>query len=483
MKKYLFAMLILTLLLTGCASKTAAVETPETGAPAAETASPAAGAFTVNGEAAAKDGVATITAPGTYVVSGTLADGQLVIAADKDDEIFITLDGADITNKSGAAIYASHGLVTLTLAPGTQNTLTDGGADFAYADADKEEPNAALFSKDNLTITGTGALTVNAGFLNGVGSKDDLTIDGGSITVTAAQDGLHAGDNLTVSGGALTVSAGDDGIHADTELTVSGGEIQVLASYEGLEAANVNISGGDISVVSSDDGINAAGGSDGETTGGGFGRDAFAVGDYSINVSGGSITVQAGGDGLDSNGTINISGGYIVSLINSRANGALDANGAVTVTGGTVIYGGTEMEAHPGADSTQSYAYTDVGISADTPVILKKDGKTLIEFTPFLDCRYLAFSSPEIVSGESYEIYSGETLLATVTAGVGGGGGFGFGGGQRPGGDFGGFADGELPSGEFGERPPGGGRGRPNGGLGAPPPDGTAATPPPIPEA
>jgi len=415
--------------------------------------------------ASAVGSVVTITEKGTYVISGTLTDGQIAIAATNTDEVRLVLDGVDITNKTGAPIYASQcEKLIVTLAEGTQNILTDGGSDFQYVNTTDEEPNAALFSKDDMDINGTGSLTVNAGFNNGIGSKDNLVIISGNITVNAVNHGLRGNDSLTITDGILNITAGndgiqtkndividggtfniasaDDGIHADGILTINGGTINVTESYEALEASSIVITGGVMDLVSSDDAINAAGGADQSGAGGTFGKDSFAsAGMYSIDISGGSITLFAGGDGIDSNGTINVSGGTIISMIKStNDNGAIDADGEVTFTGGTIIYGGTGMGSAPGRNSAQSYVFVNSGITAGEEITVKKDGKVLIAFTPAINGTYLALSSPDIISGESYEIYSGESLISTITAGTGGGQG-GFGGGRgggmgMPGGTF-----------------------------------------------
>jgi hypothetical protein len=259
-----------------------------------------------------------------------------------------------------------------------------------------------------------------------------VTVLGGTFVINSTGDAVHSKGNVVASGGDFALTTKDDGIHADKNLYISGGNIRVLASYEGLEAAHIYISAGTVSVVSEDDGINAAGGND-ETSGTGrFGRGGFqASGDYSINISGGNVTVRAGSDGLDSNGIINISGGTLVALTsarNSMGTGAIDANGPVTFTGGTIIYGGTAPGNNPTGTSTQSYVYVDTPVPANNTISIKKSGKTLITFTPPVDCRYLTLSSPNITSGQSYEIHNGTTSIATATAGTGGGMGSGAGG-------------------------------------------------------
>jgi hypothetical protein len=510
---------------------------------------------TVSGAGAAVNGsVITISKAGTYVVSGKLTNGQIVVAATTNDTVRLILNGAEIINLTGAPIYASQcDKLILTLADGTENTVTDGGENFVYADETNEEPNAAIFSKDDMTINGTGALTVNAGFNNGIGTKDDLivasgnlivnaanhglrgndsvtilngvfqikagndgiqtsngtdadkgwiaieggtftlitvhdgiqaetslnisagtfnitagggvakaqtittsettsdsykgikagadmTISGGTFTIDSADDTVHTNANATISDGEFMISSGDDGVHADGDLTISGGKITVTESYEGLEGNNVYITNGTVSIVASDDGINAAGGNDGSGAGGNFGDDRFvSSGSHSININGGSVKIIAGSDGLDSNGTLNISGGLVITQsIAVRDGDAIDTDGTVTFTGGTIIYAGTlSTGVNSSESSTQSYVYATANISAGDNITVKKNGKALVLYTPDANIKYLALSSPDIKSGESYEIYNGSTLIVTATAGTGGGGGMGGrggmgGGGKRP---------------------------------------------------
>ncbi|MDR0381286.1 MAG: carbohydrate-binding domain-containing protein [Oscillospiraceae bacterium] len=531
--------------------------------------------ISVDGAGASVDGrVLTVGAGGVYVLRGTLTDGQVLVAAAETDTVRLVLDGARIENTTGAPLYAaSADKLIVTLAAGTENTLTDGGAQFAYADAAAEEPDAALFSKCDLTLNGEGTLTVDAGFGNGIGTKDDLVVAGGAFVVRAARHGLRGRDSVAVHGGSFQITAGgdgvqanndedaakgwvallggrfaiesahdavqaetalhiedgqfeivaggghdaapatadgsdssdsykgikaagnltvaggtfqidsaddclhtngsavigggtlllytgDDGVHADGALTIGGGRVEVCASYEGLEGATVDITGGTVTLEASDDGINAAGGSSrgADGTANRFGRDVFGAGGgaYAIRISGGAVTLHAGGDGLDSNGTIHISGGQVVSVVDSTAdNGALDCEGALTVTGGTLVYGGTGTGAGFGEDSTQSYVYLAAPVPAGAAVEVLKDGTSLLTHQTAHALAVLAVSTPEIVSGEEYEIAVDGTKTA-VTAGSGGsgfgpGGGGGFGGGRPPGGG----GDARPGGGEFGGMPEG----------------------------
>jgi hypothetical protein len=151
-----------------------------------------------------------ITGPGRYVVSGTLEDGRLVVDANSESKVWIRLSGADIRCSDDACIRVEQAeKVFLTLTEGTVNRLeTKGFGDEVLAAG----VDGTLFSRDDLALNGTGSLEVLAACENGIVSNDDLIIAGGSITVTADGDALHANDTLRIADADLTLSAGDDGI-------------------------------------------------------------------------------------------------------------------------------------------------------------------------------------------------------------------------------------------------------------------------------
>ena len=288
--------------------------------------------------------IATITATGTYVVSGTSTDGQIVVNATKNDHVRLVLNGAHITNKSGAPIYAaSCDKLVVILADGTKNTLTDGGDGFKYANETNEEPNAALFCKDDLTINGTGMLDVNAEFNNGIGTKDDLVIVSGNITVTAANHGLRGNDSVSVYGGALSITAGKDGIQSsnadDAEkgwIYIADGSITIKAENDGIQAETDMLIAGGVFEITTGGGASAApvqqngfgGGVGGQRPQGGMNGNQFPGGTTSSDTT---ATTTESKKAVKSNGNLVINGGIFV--IDAEDDGVHSDND-LTVNGG-----------------------------------------------------------------------------------------------------------------------------------------------------
>ena len=231
-----------------------------------------------------ENGTITITSGGTYRLSGEYS-GQVKIEAAKTDTVRLVLDNAKITNSTGAAInVVSAAEAIIYTAAGTTNTVAD---EANYTATGDDDPDAAIYSTANLTLTGEGSLSVEGAYEEGIHTtgglviasgtlevnaantgikgKDYVDITGGIVNVTAAQDGIKSTNTddeslgfTRLSAGSVTVSAGDDGLKAPHTLEISGGTLNIEKSNEGIEAQYINILDGDVTVNSTDDGINAS---------------------------------------------------------------------------------------------------------------------------------------------------------------------------------------------------------------------------------
>ena len=187
-------------------------------------------------------GVLTISKGGDYLLSGEFA-GQILVNADKTDDVRLILDGVSVTSDSAPLWVQQADKVILTLAEGSENAFTDGSSRDESAET---IPNAALYSQDDLSINGSGSLTVTASYDHGIFCKNDLTITGGSISVTAPGDGVKGKDSFAMLDGVLTIEAGQDGIQAsetddsaDGWVRLDGGSISITAGQDGIQAETV----------------------------------------------------------------------------------------------------------------------------------------------------------------------------------------------------------------------------------------------------
>lgn len=384
----------------------------------------------------------------------TIDGGEITINSAKDGiqaETVLTVNGGKIDIKSGGdeadkEISGNRGFLDFdnrggnkTRPDGNFGTMTPPDENGTMTRPEKPSgfnpPDATATA--TLTSAQTDAdSTDSSDSMKGLKAGTSVVITGGEINVTAADDSVHSNGNVTVKSGTLNLSSCDDGIHADETLLISGGNITVSKSYEALEGKNIEISGGEINVKATDDGINAGGGDNGSLLG--FNSNTE---DYYISISGGNITVNADGDGLDSNGTIALSGGFVVVYgPTNSGNGAIDYQKSFAVSGGELIaLGNSGMAQAPGTLSQPCLSiYAEVSENSKIEV-QDSSGNIVISTTTPKKCSSLIFTSDKFKSGESYSIYENDTLLSTVTAeiGVTGGGasangGKGGMGGQRP---------------------------------------------------
>jgi len=222
---------------------------------------------TINGEGASEEsGVITISEGGTYVLSGTLTQGQIIVNLSDDKSVQLVLNGIDITCSNQAPIVIESAKNTyLTLAEGTENTVTDG-SEYVYESEEVTEPDAAIFSKDDLIINGSGSLTVNANYNDGIKCKDDLQIIDGTIEVNAAGDGIVGKDSVSIRTGTITINAKKDGIRSssDTDATkgyivIDGGTFNITDGNDGIQAiTNLCINDGSFNIITNGGSENAS---------------------------------------------------------------------------------------------------------------------------------------------------------------------------------------------------------------------------------
>lgn len=257
-----------------------------------------------------------------------------------------------MTNTDAAISATSAGHVYLTLAEGTTNSLSDSSSN------SDEKANAALFSKVDLTINGSGTLNVDGKKSNAIKANDTLHITGGTFNITSVGDAFNVNDELNVTGATMTidakedgvkvdndddmtvgnmylanntitVTAGDDGIHASGNLVIDSGTYTVKNATEGIEGKSITINGGDINVYSTDDGVNAA-------------NKNAQQSDIYFTMTGGNLTVEVGQgdtDPIDSNGNITVTGGTIKLIGQS----GFDFDGTATYTGGDIYINGEKQ--------------------------------------------------------------------------------------------------------------------------------------------
>lgn len=430
----------------------------------------------------------TITAEGDYIVSGALSDGMIIVDVEKTQKVQLVLDGAVIHSNSSAAIYVKQAdKVFITLADGSENTLSNGGEFIAI---DENNIDAVIFSKEDLTLNGTGSLVITSPAGHGVVSKDDIVVTGGTYDITASSHGLAGKDSVCIADGNLAIEAGKDAIHSENddddtlgyvyiedgvflfsvesdgisavnEIYIAGGDITVSKSYEGIEARLINICGGRIDITSADDGLNATdkrgtsdlSGEDMERADSPAVQDRHFGGmdtqeEAKITIAGGEIYINAEGDGIDTNGYLAVNGGeiYVAGPSNS-GNGALDYGISASISGGTVIAAGQSgMAQNFGSDSTQGSILVNTQQQQDAGtdiVLLDSDGRELLAWTAGKRYNSVVISCPEIMDGGSYTVKMGDSATEITMDGLIYGEGDGF-GGMRGGGGFGG---GERPDG------------------------------------
>ncbi|MDO4565643.1 MAG: carbohydrate-binding domain-containing protein [Clostridia bacterium] len=316
------------------------------------------GNITIDGSGATAEGdVVTISASGTYVLTGTLSNGQIRVDTDSSETVELILSGIDVTCNDGPAVYILNAQkkVVLNLAEGSVNKVQDGEV---YADTSEDAPSAAIYSKEDLDIQGSGTLYVTGNYNKGIVSNDDLSIEGGTIVVTAVDDGIRGKDSVEISGGTISVYCGADGLRSNNEtddgkgyIQITGGEISIEAGQDGIQAVTdcyilggvivINSGGGSENSSTESESWGRWGGMGGHQGGSSSSSSSTSTGTSAkgikaatlLDISGGTLSIDSSDDALHSNGDMNISGAeiYIVS-----GDDGVHADRTLNLTGGVI---------------------------------------------------------------------------------------------------------------------------------------------------
>jgi hypothetical protein len=352
---------------------------------------------TASGSVQIEGDTITITQAGTYRVSGTLSDGQIVVDTDKDSKVQLLLEGVSVTKTGSAALYLKQAdKLFVTTAAGSENTFASVGD---YVQADDNNVDGAIFAKDDLTLNGEGSLTVTSETGHGIVGKDDVKITSGTYTVTAAKKGIVGKDSLRIAGGEVTVTSGTNALQAENDdeadkgyLYISGGTFTLTAGKHGMVSSGVlvvrggsfaitceqdavhsnselELSDGSLTIAAGDDGIHADAGL--RITGGTveITKCYEGIEGAQISVEGGSIRLTASDDGMNATGSgstssmfggmfgggfggsadasLAIAGGEI--YINASGDG-VDSNGTLLVSGGALYISGPTSSADAAID-------------------------------------------------------------------------------------------------------------------------------------
>lgn len=318
-----------------------------------------------------KGSTVTITDEGTYILSGTLKDGMIIVNADKKDKIQLVLNNASIHSETSAPIYILQAdKVFITLAANSDNSLSNGGT---FTAIDENNIDAVIFSKDDLTLNGSGVLSITSPAGHGIVSKDELTMTSGTYQINSASHGLAGKDNVCITNAEINITSDKDGIHAENNddttlgfIYIESGTFNISSEGDGIAAsAQLQIAGGTFNIISGGGSANAEkktsdfpGGFMGRGGPGGPGNgfmgggrpggpgDGFMGGnrpedpedgfidsnppDNTPNIDTGESGVSS--KGLKAAGNLTVSGG---SFIIDTADDAVHSNASMTISGGT----------------------------------------------------------------------------------------------------------------------------------------------------
>ncbi|HCW53273.1 MAG TPA: dockerin type 1 [Clostridium sp.] len=353
----------------------------------------------------------SILAGGTYSFSGTLDDGQIIVDTESSQNVYIVLNGVNLSCSNNSPIYIKNANKTVIgLADNTKNYINDAES-YTFED-NSDEPNAAIYSKDDLVFIGNGSLEVNGNYDKGINGKDDLTIENGNITVNSKGDAIRGKDSLTITNGNITINSGADGLKSNNDtdkekgnVYIKGGTINIISAEDGIQGENiVTVDSADINITSGGGSKNANSHTE-EMPPGGFGNmmnqqnnndmtpgndtnmppappqsnnssDKTTTDEETVSTKGikagseitinsGNITIDSCDDAVHSNNNLTINGGTIEI---SSGDDGLHADTTLNINNGNIniltSYEGIESETINLNDGTIHLVSSDDGINA-----------------------------------------------------------------------------------------------------------------------
>ena len=309
----------------------------------------------------------TITDEGTYILSGTLNNGMIIVNSDKSDKTQLVFNGVTIHSETSAPIYILQSdKVFITLAPNTVNTLSNGGI---FTAIDENNIDSVIFSKEDITLNGTGSLTITSPAGHGIVSKDELTITSGTYTISSSSHGVTGKDNVCIANAVMNIISGKDGIHAENAddaslgfVYIESGTFHIESEGDGISSATtMQIQDGTFDILSGGGHENATqktsefwGGFGGRGPGGNRGNGAFqgnmdrnnttttetdstsikgmkATSNFIINN--GTFTIDSADDSIHSNTNVTINGGTFQI---ASGDDAFHADETLTITSGII---------------------------------------------------------------------------------------------------------------------------------------------------
>lgn len=342
--------------------------------------------------------VLTISSGGTYILTGRLEEGQIIVNAKNSDKVRIVLNGVNLSSSTNTPIFIKNSKKTIiTLASESENVLALKGS----IDETEDNKNSVIFSKSDLSFNGTGVLNLSSLYGRGIISQDKIVFVDGKYAIDTATDSVNSNSSVAIAGGKYKIKAGEDGIKSNSSVTIANGELDIKSGEDGIESKRIDIKGGNTQVVSKSDGIKAK-------------SKKGANADLYIKISGGKVNILADKNGLDSEGDIFIAGGetFVEGSQNSKSL-AMGYDGTASITGGKFIATGNDLMVKSfGELSTQGSVL--MSFSKETKEELKvldKMKKVLAKYKPKRAYKNVIVSVNDMKLGQTYKLMAGSEVL------------------------------------------------------------------------